>query len=222
MNTDVRLTLVYKKLYKSFGPQQWWPGESGLECAVGAILTQNTSWINVEKAILNLKSAMDITIKNLEAVSTEELSALIRPAGFYIQKTWCIKRLIKFIINEYGGKIDNMKSTDTYTLRQQLLSIKGIGPETADCILLYVLKKPVFVIDRYTYRMLFRHGFVDRETTYNEMQKLFMDNIENDEVMFGEFHALIVQAGKKHCKKKADCEACPLNFDSHDFSNEVI
>ena len=222
MNTDVRLSLVYEKLFKSYGAQHWWPGESGLECAVGAVLTQNTSWVNVEKAISNLKSAMDITFKNLEAVSADELSVLIRPAGFYIQKAGCIKRLVEFIINEYGGKIDNMKSADTYALRQQLLSIKGIGPETADCILLYVLKKPVFVIDRYTYRILFRHGFVDRETTYNEMQKIFMDNLENDEVMFGEFHALIVQAGKRHCKKKADCEACPLNFDSHDFSNEVI
>ena len=104
MNTDVRISLIYKKLYKSFGPQEWWPGESGLECAVGAILTQNTSWVNVEKAISNLKSVMDITIKNLDALSPDELSFLIRPAGFYNQKAGTIKRLVKFIINEYGGQ----------------------------------------------------------------------------------------------------------------------
>lgn len=222
MNIHLRLIKIYKKLLKNYGKQNWWPADSKLECAIGAVLTQNTSWKNAEKAIINVKSAMDITIENLSAVSTIELSLLIRPSGFYKQKAKRIKGLIEFINSRYEGKIDNMEHENLKCLRSGLLSINGIGPETADCILLYALNKPVFVIDRYTYRLLYRHGFVERETSYSEMQNLFMKNLENKSAQFGEFHALIVEVGKNHCKKKAICEDCPINFDTHKFSGEII
>ncbi len=222
MNKHLRLIKIYKKLLENYGEQNWWPADSKLECAIGAILTQNTSWNNVEKAIINIKSVMDITIENLSVLSTNELSLLIRPSGFYKQKAKRIKRLIEFINNQYEGKIENMEHENLKSLRAGLLSINGIGPETADCILLYVVNKPVFVIDKYTYRLLYRHGFIVRETSYSEMQNLFMENLENRSGLFGEFHALIVEVGKNHCKKRAICEDCPINFDTHKFSGEII
>lgn len=222
MNKHLRLIKIYKRLLENYGEQNWWPADSKLECAIGAILTQNTSWNNVEKAIINIKSVMDITIENLSVLSTNELSLLIRPSGFYKQKAKRIKRLIEFINNQYEGKIENMEHENLKSLRAGLLSINGIGPETADCILLYVVNKPVFVIDKYTYRLLYRHGFIVRETSYSEMQNLFMENLENRSGLFGEFHALIVEVGKNHCKKRAICEDCPINFDTHKFSGEII
>ncbi len=222
MNKHLRLIKIYKKLLENYGEQNWWPADSKLECAIGAILTQNTSWNNVEKAIINIKSVMDITIENLSVLSTNELSLLIRPSGFYKQKAKRIKRLIEFIKNQYEGKIENMEHENLKSLRAGLLSINGIGPETADCILLYVVNKPIFVIDKYTYRLLYRHGFIVRETSYSEMQNLFMENLENRSGLFGEFHALIVEVGKNHCKKRAICEDCPINFDTHKFSGEII
>ena len=222
MNKHPRLIKIYKRLLENYGEQNWWPADSKLECAIGAILTQNTSWNNVEKAIINIKSVMDITIENLSVLSTNELSLLIRPSGFYKQKAKRIKRLIEFINNQYEGKIENMEHENLKSLRAGLLSINGIGPETADCILLYVVNKPVFVIDKYTYRLLYRHGFIVRETSYSEMQNLFMEDLENRSGLFGEFHALIVEVGKNHCKKRAICEDCPINFDTHKFSGEII
>ncbi len=222
MNKHLRLIKIYKRLLENYGEQNWWPADSKLECAIGAILTQNTSWNNVEKAIINIKSVMDITIENLSVLSTNELSLLIRPSGFYKQKAKRIKRLIEFINNQYEGKIENMEHENLKSLRAGLLSINGIGPETADCILLYVVNKPVFVIDKYTYRLLYRHGFIVRETSYSEMQNLFMENLENRSGLFGKFHALIVEVGKNHCKKRAICEDCPINFDTHKFSGEII
>jgi len=222
MNKHLRLIKIYKRLLENYGEQNWWPADSKLECAIGAILTQNTSWNNVEKAIINIKSVMDLTIENLSVLSTNELSLLIRPSGFYKQKAKRIKRLIEFINNQYDGKIENMEHENLKSLRAGLLSINGIGPETADCILLYVVNKPVFVIDKYTYRLLYRHGFIVRETSYSEMQNLFMENLEKRSGLFGEFHALIVEVGKNHCKKRAICEDCPINFDTHKFSGEII
>ena len=222
MNKHPRLIKIYKRLLENYGEQNWWPADSKLECAIGAILTQNTSWNNVEKAIINIKSVMDITIENLSVLSTNELSLLIRPSGFYKQKAKRIKRLIEFINNQYEGKIENMEHENLKSLRAGLLSINGIGPETADCILLYVVNKPIFVIDKYTYRLLYRHGFIVRETSYSEMQNLFMEDLENRSGLFGEFHALIVEVGKNHCKKRAICEDCPINFDTHKFSDEII
>ena len=222
MNIEVRIQGILKKLSDTYGKQNWWPGESGLECAIGAVLTQNTSWVNAAKAINNLKAAIDITLENLSVLPVDELAHLIRPAGFYSRKAVSINHLVGLIKEKYGGKIENMAQENLPELRRELLSVKGIGPETADCILLYVLSKPVFVVDRYTYRLLYRHGFIERDTGYDEMQKLFMDNLVNETGIFGEFHALIVEVGKKQCKKRANCEECPLNSDTHNFSSEVI
>lgn len=222
MNKELRLKKIYKKLLEKYGEQNWWPADSKFECAIGAVLTQNTSWQNVEKAINNLKSVMEITVENLTDISENELSLLIRPSGFYRQKTKVIKRLAEFINMRYEGRIEKMEDENISDLRRGLLSIKGIGPETADCIVLYAAGLPVFVIDRYTYRLLYRHGFVERETSYLEMQNLFMKNLDNEQLLFSEYHALLVEVGKNHCKKKAACEGCPANFDTHNFSSEII
>lgn len=222
MSFGIRLQNIYDKLLIYYGNQDWWPADSRLECALGAILTQNTSWKNVEKAIKNIKSQMDITIENLTLISTNELSELIKPSGFYKQKAARVKRLINFINEYYGGEIENMKHEDCSTIRRRLLTINGIGPETADCILLYALDKPVFVIDRYTYRLLYRHGLVEKETNYTEMQKIFMDSVERETEVYGEYHALIVAVGKNHCRKRANCDGCPIDFDSHKLSDEII
>ena len=175
MCIGIRLQNIYDKLLIHYGNQDWWPADSRLECAIGAILTQNTSWKNVEKAISNIKSHMDITSENLTLISTNELSELIKPSGFYNQKAARMKRFIHYINNYYGGEIENMMHEDYMNLRRNLLKINGIGPETADCILLYALDKPVFVIDRYTYRLLYRHDMIEKETDYTEMQKIFLD-----------------------------------------------
>ena len=222
MCIGIRLQNIYDKLLIHYGNQDWWPADSRLECAIGAILTQNTSWKNVEKAISNIKSHMDITSENLTLISTNELSELIKPSGFYNQKAARMKRFIHYINNYYGGEIETMMHEDYMNLRRNLLKINGIGPETADCILLYALDKPVFVIDRYTYRLLYRHDMIEKETDYTEMQKIFLDNIERNTELYGEFHALIVKVGKKHCRKRANCDGCPIDFDSHKLSGEII
>lgn len=216
MNTSDGIKNIYKLLYREYGPQGWWPGESQLECIVGAILTQNTSWSNVQKAIENLKSYNLISIDKLKLIRTQELAELIRPSGYYNQKAIKIKNFLSFLSNEYEGKIDNMFEEKTQPLREKLLNIKGIGPETADCILLYGGNKPIFVVDAYTYRILSRHGIVPDQTSYREMQELFMDSLPEDTEMFNEYHALLVKVGKEHCKKSNPiCTGCPLENDPH-------
>ena len=222
MDLEIRLNDIYRSLIDHYGGQGWWPADSKLECAVGAILTQNTSWKNVEIAIRNIKSVMDITEVNLTSISLEELSILIKPSGFYNQKARRIKSLTDFINSSYGGKIENMQTDNPFTLRQKLLQINGIGPETADCILLYALGKKFFVVDKYTYRLLYRHGIIDNQADYNEIQKIFMDNIEMNTELYSEFHALIVKLGKNNCGRKSNCRGCPLEHDPHVLSDVVI
>jgi len=219
MNKSKRINSFYKELYKRYGPQGWWPGHSALECILGAILTQNTSWTNAEKAIENLKKENLISMDKLALINADELAGLIRPSGYYNQKALKIKRFISFVVKNYGASLERMLYGDTYELRKELLGIKGIGPETADTILLYAGRLPVFVIDAYTYRVLSRHGLVPEETTYGEMQELFTDSLPKDPVIFNEYHALLVKVGKEHCKKRAPvCEGCPLNYDPHTAS----
>ena len=217
-----RITKIFDCLFDNYGPQNWWPADDAFECAVGAILTQNTSWKNVELAISNIKSRMSLNIKNISEIPVDELSFLIRPAGYYNQKALKLKVFVEFINKKFSGKLENMLPVDKDVLRQQLLSVKGIGPETADSILLYALNKPVFVADKYTYRILYRHGIIPRKCSYEQMQKIFMDNLPEDSGYFNEYHALIVKLGKDHCGKKAVCDKCPLEKDPHDFSDEVI
>jgi len=206
-----RLTLIYRKLYSSFGRQHWWPGDTPFEVMVGAILTQNTSWKNVEKAIGNLKKYGLLEPKRLYRLSDKRLALLIRPAGYFNIKAKRLKNFLRFFIGNYGGSVKKMSGIDTYFLRRQLLSVNGIGFETADSILLYALNRPVFVVDAYTKRVLLRHWFINEGCGYEEMQNLFMKNLKAAVKLFNEYHALLVKLGKEFClKNKPRCEICPL------------
>jgi endonuclease III related protein len=216
MTKKARIERFYKELYNKFGPQGWWPAETALECMLGAILTQNTSWKNVEKALDNLKRENLLSIEALGLINTEELAGLIRPSGYFNQKAVKIKNFVSFLADEFSGSLDRMFALDKSLLREKLLSLKGIGPETADSIMLYAGAMPVFVVDAYTWRVLFRHGLVPEQTSYGEIQELFTDSLTEDAGMFNEFHALLVKVGKEHCKKRGPvCAGCPLEYDPH-------
>ena len=202
---------MFDLLLGHFGPQNWWPGDTELEVMVGAILTQNTNWKNVSKAIENLKEKNLLSLEGLIALSTEELAREIRPAGYYNIKAKRLKNLIDFLSHRFQADLDRFLDGDTAELREGLLSVKGIGPETADSILLYAARRPLFVIDTYTHRILFRHGLIQEEAAgYGELQDLFMNHLPEDETLFNEFHALIVRAGKEYCRTTPHCSSCPL------------
>ncbi len=207
------LLKIYQKLYQTFGPQHWWPGETPFEIAIGAILTQNTNWGNVEKAIDNLKKQNALSARVIHKMPVRLLSELIRPTGYFNIKAKRLKSFIDFLMNDYHGSMKKMKNEYLYLLREKLLSINGIGPETADSIILYALEKPVFVIDTYTKRVLSRHGIMNHEKSYDEFQELFYSALEKDVKLFNEYHALFVRIGKTFCKKKKPlCELCPLKL----------
>jgi len=208
--TGQRLMDMFDLLVAHFGPQDWWPAETDLEMMVGAVLTQNTNWKNVERAIENLKSKGLLTVKALCSMPMEALAQEIRPAGYYNIKAKRLMNLIQFIKDRYGEDISEFFRDETQTLREGLLSVNGVGPETADSILLYAARRPVFVIDAYTHRILKRHGMSEDQATYYELQELFMDHLPEDYELYNEFHALIVQAGKNYCKRKPLCLECPL------------
>jgi endonuclease-3 related protein len=202
---------MYYKLFRAFGPQHWWPGETPFEIAVGAILTQNTNWGNVEKAIGNLKRQNALSAKVIHKTTIERLAGLIRPAGYFNVKAKRLKSFIGFLVDEYRGSMKRMKDEDLKSMREKLLRVNGIGPETADSILLYALEKPVFVIDAYTKRILSRHGIMRHEKTYDEFQDLFQSALKEDTRLFNEYHALFVRLGKTYCKRqKPLCDQCPL------------
>ncbi len=203
---------IYDRLYAHFGPSHWWPGDSPLEIMVGAILTQNTAWNNVERAIERLKSEGALSAAVLHLVDEVILSDWIRPAGYYRIKARRLKNFFDFYMKEYQGKIKNIKNQPLEFLRPQLLSVNGIGPETADSILLYALGMPAFVVDAYTYRIFSRHQLIDEEIGYEELHDYFMENLPSDPQLYNEFHALLVRLGKEFCRKKSPrCEECPLN-----------
>ena len=201
---------LYRLLFAAFGPQGWWPAETVVEMMVGAILTQNTSWNNVEKAIRNLNNEGILSVKGLGLMSLSALAETIRPAGYYNLKAKRLKNLLNLIENKYSGDIDTLFSLDTENLRKELLSVKGIGMETADSIILYGAERPLFVVDTYTHRILTRHTLIEGEAHYSDMQSFFMDNLPHDVELFKEFHALLVRTGKVFCKKNPLCDACPL------------
>jgi endonuclease-3 related protein len=205
-----KLLEMFHRMLNHFGPQDWWPADTELEVMVGAVLTQNTNWDNVEKAIANLKSKEMLNIRTLQYLSVPELAQEIRPAGYFNIKAKRLKNLIDFIVDKYDGDIQELLDEETEKLRRRLLSVNGIGPETADSILLYAASRPVFVIDAYTHRILIRHGMFAEEGTYYDLQQFFMDHLPEDKTLFGEFHALIVQTGKVYCRKKPKCDPCPL------------
>jgi endonuclease-3 related protein len=209
--TGQRLMEMFDLMLNHFGPQNWWPAETVLEVMVGAVLTQNTNWKNVEKAIENLKDKGLLSVAKLNAAPSSELAHLVRPAGYYNIKTKRLKNLMNFIAERYQEDLSMFMEDDTQALRQGLLSVNGVGPETADSILLYAASRPVFVIDAYTYRILSRHGMISEEhATYEALQDLFMDHLTEDASLFSEFHALIVQTAKNYCKKRPACARCPL------------
>jgi endonuclease III related protein len=202
---------VFDRLLAAFGPQHWWPGESPFEVMVGAVLVQNTAWRNVERAIANLRAANLMEPYALYALPVDELAELIRPAGYYQVKARRLRNLLRFVIEAYHGSLDAMFSAGLATLREQLLSIHGIGPETADAILLYAGGLPAFVVVTYAHRVLARHGWVGYDATYDEIKDAFEAGLPADSALYNEYHALLVRVGKDYCKRSAPrCESCPL------------
>jgi len=205
------LNVIYKKLFKAFGPQGWWPGEDPFEMIVGAILTQNTSWVNVEKAIVRLKEEDILEPEKIHSTSVEELAHYIQPSGYYNIKAKRIKAFLDHLYFNYSGNLNLLLNVEVDVLRKELLSINGIGPETADSILLYAGGRPIFVVDAYTRRIFARHHLISDDATYDEIQALFMSNLIEDEKLFNEYHALIVTLGKNLCRpKQPKCMECPL------------
>ncbi len=210
MNKDL-LEEIYRRMYEALGPQGWWPGESPFEVCIGAILTQNTNWQNVERAIANLKEAGLLSPQALYALPVEILAEYIRPAGYFRVKARRLKNFIKFLVEEFQASLDNLFSLPLSEARQRLLGVSGIGPETADSILLYAGGKPIFVVDAYTRRILLRHGLATEDMTYQDLQDLFMKYLPPESTLFNEYHALLVAVGKKFCRpRKPLCSACPL------------
>jgi len=202
---------AYEALRAAFGPQHWWPGESPFEIMVGAVLVQNTAWRNAERAIANLREAGAMNPRAMYALPPKELAELIRPAGYFQVKTRRLRSLLRFVVEEYDGSLDAMFGTGVATLREQLLSIHGIGPETADAILLYAGGLPTFVVDAYTHRVTARHGWIGYEAGYHDIKDLFESALPADIALYNEYHALLVRVGKDYCKRSlALCELCPL------------
>jgi len=207
------LMKIYQALYNHFGAQNWWPAETPFEVCVGAILTQGTTWKNVKKAIENLKKEKVLSPEIIYNMELPKLSQIIKPCGFYNVKAKRLKEFVVFLIKNYDGDLSKMFEEETFTLREKLLKIKGLGKETVDSILLYAGDKPVFVVDAYTYRIFNRHLFIPEEISYDELQNFFMENLPEDVALYKEYHALIVACGKNFCKKKnPECKKCPLNF----------
>jgi endonuclease-3 related protein len=201
---------IYRTLYRAYGPRHWWPGETLFEVMVGAILTQNTSWRNVEKAIQKLKNKGVLNAEGIHQLRKSQLAPLIRSSGYYRIKAERLKAFVDFLFENYDGNINRMGKERLKTLRAKLLKVNGIGPETADSILLYGLKKPIFVVDAYTKRILLRHGMISESPSYGEIQRLFMNHLPHNKRLFNEYHALLVHLGKTLCKKVPRCDICPL------------
>ena len=218
--TSEMLTEIYELLLERFGPQHWWPGETPFEIIVGAILTQNTNWRNVEKAIANLKAAGSLTPQSLYALAEPKLAELIRPAGYYNVKARRLKNFINWLFDNFAGKLAEIEQVETFQLREELLGITGIGRETADSILLYALDREVFVVDAYTARVAVRHRLIEPETHYEQLRELFESNLPRDVKLLNEYHALLVRVGKEFCRTKARCRGCPLEELPHSVEEQ--
>lgn len=212
-NTEMNLPQIYRLLYDIYGPQHWWPANSPCEVIVGAILTQSTNWQNVERAIENLKQHNALAPERLYKLSEEKLAELIRPAGYFRQKAKKLKAFIGHLYAQHDGDLREMLSQPANKLRTELLSIWGIGPETADSILLYAAQKPVFVVDAYTRRVFSRLGVVEPTISYEELQEFFTQRLPRSVKLFNEYHALIVRHGKEVCRPKPRCGYCVLARD---------
>ncbi len=210
LKTSKRLSKIYNILYKIYGPRNWWPADSPFEVIVGAILTQNTSWENVKKAIANLKKKRKLSLRQLYKIKISGLSSLIKSCGYHNIKAKRLKSFIDYLFKNYKGSLSKFFSKSTGNIRKQLLAINGIGPETADSILLYAAGKAVFVVDAYTKRILERQGLIKPNASYEQIQQLFENNLPKSSKLFNEYHALIVEHAKWVCKKKPICSECAL------------
>jgi endonuclease-3 related protein len=205
------LEAYYHELSDQLGPQHWWPAKTPFEVIVGAILTQNTSWTNVERAIANLRRENLLSPRAIERISLSRLESLVRPSGYFRQKAKKLKAFTSFLRREFRGSLRRMFQTGTAELRQQLLSVHGIGPETADSILLYAGGKVVFVVDAYTKRILHRHGWLNETADYEETRAFLESNLPREAPLYNEVHAQFVQVGKNWCRpREARCAECPL------------
>jgi len=209
--TKIQLINIFNLLLSHFGKRHWWPGDTSLEIILGCILTQNVTWKNVEEAINNLKQKNLINLEAIIASSDESLGLLLRSTRYYNQKAANIKSFCHNMINNFDGSLDNLFLMDIPTLRKYLLSLKGIGKETADSIILYAANKPIFVVDAYTKRIFSRLGYFDSNPSYDQVQTFFMENLPHDLYLFNEFHALIVCLGQNFCKNaNPSCKSCIL------------
>lgn len=223
-----KIRAIFEKLNAAYGPQHWWPvtdkgktkpeyqprekltEKQKLEICIGAILTQNTAWKNVEKAMENLQKNKLIDLEKIDNTHWKRVASLIKSSGYYNQKAKKLKAFARFLIREYGGNLNALFEKDTHQLREELLNITGIGPETADSIILYAAQKPIFVIDAYTRRIFSRMGLGQSNTSYDELQKIFHKNLKRNTKMFNEYHALLVEHGKNTCKRNPVCLHCPI------------
>jgi len=206
-----QLIQIYRRLLKYFGHRNWWPARTPFEVMLGAILTQNTSWANVQRAIHNLKRVKALNAQKIAAMDLKKLQQLIRPSGYFRQKADRLKIFANFFLAPpIRGSIARMKKIEPARMREMLLAVKGIGPETADSILLYALGHPVFVVDAYTRRIFARLGMVPQKIDYEQLRKLFEQNLPRDSELFNDFHAQLVALGNQYCRKKPRCSSCPL------------
>jgi len=208
-----RLLRLYTALHVRYGPQDWWPARSRFEVAVGAVLIQHTAWTGVERAIGNLRAARRLEPGRLARLALPRLGRLIRPAGTWRLKARRLRALAVFFLARAGGRLDRLRGAPLATLRAQLLGVPGIGPETADAILLYALGRPVFVADAYTRRVFSRHRIVPADIGYEELRRVVEARLPGDPALFNELHALLVAVAKSHCRARPRCEGCPLRFD---------
>lgn len=202
---------LYEKLWEAFGPQGWWPGETPFEVALGAILTQNTNWNNVARVLSEFKKEGLLTPRGLEEMPEGELARRLRPVGYYNLKARRVQNFLAFLETQAQGSMTRLAAADLESLRPALLMVKGIGPETADSILLYSLNKPTFVVDAYTFRILSRHHLIPETCSYEELRQLFMDHLLPEVLLYKECHALLVRLGKEFCRPQPLCPTCPLH-----------
>ena len=208
--TKRSLRRIYGLLLARFGHAGWWPGKTPFEVCVGAILTQSTSWSNVEKALARLRQRRRLSFRGLAALPPKRLAALIRPSGYYRVKARRLRAFLDFLAAEYGGRVAGMAGEDPRRLRDRLLAVPGIGRETADSIILYAAGRPLFVVDAYTRRVFSRLGLVRGNEPYDELQRFFMTRLPRDPALYNDYHAQIVRLGKDICRPQPRCADCPL------------
>ena len=208
-----RLVRLYEALDRRYGPQGWWPGRSAFENVVGAILAPHAAGPEVERAIARLRSAGGLTPERLARLGPGRLATLLGPSGAFRAKARRLRAFVDYLAMRHDGRLRRMLRRPTSGLREELLALPGIGPETADAILLYAAGRPVFVVDAYTRRILARHRIVAPTVAHARLQALIMANLPHDPALFGEYHALLVRVAKEHCRTRPRCEGCPLRPD---------